>query len=136
MAHHRLLWTLLVLVLSAFASVSIAQDQPTPSATTALSSVEPTPTPAAGGHVQSVSGSFYSGSPTTSVLTHLPSRTAASSSIISSYHPTHSAPVPDDTVGEYGPLHVANAASYSLTTYYYYYALLSCCMLFFQFLRS
>ncbi|KAI7884655.1 hypothetical protein K492DRAFT_32826 [Lichtheimia hyalospora FSU 10163] len=47
---------------------------------------------------------------TMSFLTHFsaPAHRPSSSSL-SSFHPTQSAPYPDDTVGKYGPLHVSTA---------------------------
>ncbi|KAI9031668.1 hypothetical protein CLU79DRAFT_729570 [Phycomyces nitens] len=55
----------------------------------------------------------FSASPTTSVLTHFPTPTkqASSSSVLSSLaRPSQSAPLPDDTVGKYGRLHVSAAS--------------------------
>lgn len=51
----------------------------------------------------------YSPSPSTFVLTHLPSSNAGSSSTYSSFHPSQSAPYPDDTIGKNGKLQVSPA---------------------------
>ena len=55
-------------------------------------------------------GSTTTSTTTMSFLTHFsaPAHRPSSSSL-SSFHPTQSAPYPDDTVGKYGPLHVSTA---------------------------
>ncbi len=60
----------------------------------------------------SVQTTSYSPSPTSFVFTHFPVfplHTVSSSSIMSSARPSQSAPLPDDTIGKYGRLHISNA---------------------------
>ncbi|KAI9271820.1 hypothetical protein BDA99DRAFT_595052 [Phascolomyces articulosus] len=80
------------------------------SATTLPATTTPTIPADAGGSSGHGQHGLSTSTTTTSVLTHfsMPSR-IASSSIQSSFHPTPSAPYPDDTVGKYGPLHVSSA---------------------------
>ncbi|KAI9494978.1 hypothetical protein BDB00DRAFT_281085 [Zychaea mexicana] len=90
----------------------------TPEHTSATASATPTPTPLTSSSSDDDEQHGFNSSQsttTTSVLTHLsmPSR-AASSSTLSSFHPSPSAPYPDDSVGKYGPLHVSGANSPSI----------------------
>ncbi|CAO0800331.1 unnamed protein product [Mucor circinelloides] len=56
-------------------------------------------------------------SPTSFVFTHFPfpMHTGSSSSMMSSARPSISAPLPDDTIGKYGRLHISGA-SYTIIT--------------------
>jgi hypothetical protein len=62
-------------------------------------------------------------SPTSFVFTHFPfpMHTGSSSSVMSSARPSQSAPLPDDTIGKYGRLHISDAPFItfpSFTTFY------------------
>lgn len=53
--------------------------------------------------------SYYSPSPTSFIFTYYPTHTAGlNTSTASSARPSQSAPLPDDTIGKYGRLHISN----------------------------
>ncbi|CDS08973.1 hypothetical protein LRAMOSA10333 [Lichtheimia ramosa] len=112
----------LVLVVAVLAQEQHEESTPTPSttqgpspsmtSTTTSSSANSTITPTTDDNNNNSTSSSLNGSTTTtmSFLTHFsaPAHRPSSSSF-SSFHPTQSAPYPDDTVGKYGPLHVSTA---------------------------
>jgi hypothetical protein len=54
------------------------------------------------------SAPYYSPSPTSFIFTHYPTHTSVLNAS-SSARPSQSAPLPDDTIGKYGRLHISSA---------------------------
>ncbi|ORE11899.1 hypothetical protein BCV72DRAFT_189369, partial [Rhizopus microsporus var. microsporus] len=60
--------------------------------------------------------SYLSPSPTSFIFTHYPTHTKGlNTSAVSSMRPSQSAPLPDDTIGKYGHLHVSGAPKQTLS---------------------
>jgi hypothetical protein len=60
--------------------------------------------------------SYLSPSPTSFIFTHYPTHTKGlNTSAVSSMRPSQSAPLPDDTIGKYGHLHVSSAPKQTLS---------------------